>query len=265
MRVFKSNEQLCIVLVIMCLTSVTSHKKTGCIQVNHCKYIVNDGSGVIDLAALGDSDGFLVRYGKVPAADVSEGSEILVSFSPCHPFSEPVAEIAATECLDVAVCLIVRHHAGTGQARSYLNFGRHEGGEFNYSNQTQTLSVTYPALYRSSTKTMVHYRCSGNRSVSYSQVLSSPDAFEIFVQSPCACPNRCYLEDVGPGTIILIILCLAAAAYFILGSCALRPIRTPNGIQIVPEENMWCVLCYAFAEKQGRKRRKSYCLKGDTF
>lgn len=106
MGVSRSNE-LGIVL-FMCLISVTCHRKTGCIQVNPCKYIVNDGSGVIDLAALGDSDGFLVRYGRVSSADVSAGSEVLVSFSPCHPFSEPVAEIAATECLDVAVCLIVR-------------------------------------------------------------------------------------------------------------------------------------------------------------
>lgn len=68
-------------------------------------------------------------------------------------------------------------------------------------------------------QTVVHYRCSPNRSISYSlRFHRSITPLQIWVESPCACPNACTLVDVGPGTIFLIILCLSITAYFILGT-----------------------------------------------
>lgn len=70
---------------------------SGCFKVNSCKCIMKDGSGVIDLGALGDADGFLGRLRPL-------GADTFLSFSPCLPFSEPGAE-----CSDVASCLTVRY------------------------------------------------------------------------------------------------------------------------------------------------------------
>ncbi|XP_015222720.2 uncharacterized protein [Lepisosteus oculatus] len=236
------------------------NKKPGCLKVSHCKCLLKDGSGVINLAALGGSAGLPQRYRAEPAG----ADEVLVSFSPCSPFSEP-AEVPGTQCLEVAACVVVRHHTSSGGVESrYFNYGQHEGNEFRYDNQSRTLSVTYPVLSSSLVHTVVHYHCSPNHSVSLSQPVEHNRALEIFVRSPCACPNSCNLEDVGPMTIFLIVLCLGTAAYFILGSCALRPFRSTQGVQIRPEESLWCVLCYQFTEERGRRLGRSQCIKEET-
>ncbi|XP_035235847.1 uncharacterized protein LOC118206837 [Anguilla anguilla] len=244
--------------------SVPEKKKAGCIKVNNCKCIMSDGSGVINLAALGDSDGYLERFKPILSEKVPASTEILLSFSPCLPFSEP-EDFTGTDCLDVAACLIVRHRKNNRFVSRYINYGRHEGNEFQYNDSTKTLSVAYPVLSTSHPQTIVHYHCSPNRSITFSHHFGRGVPLQIQVDSPCACPNACALEDVGPGTIFLIILCLSMTAYLILGSCALRPFRTSSGVQIAPEESLWCMLCYLFTERKGKRpRRKCYSLKEET-
>ncbi|XP_029467212.1 uncharacterized protein LOC115096562 isoform X2 [Rhinatrema bivittatum] len=189
----------------------------GCLRLSHCRCLRTDGSGLVNLAAVADPEGFVFRAQPLP----SGARGISASFSPCFPFSEP-AGLPGSGCQDVAVCV-----AGRYPGSPYTDFGRHEGNEFNYSNETKILTVTYH--------------------VSYQSVTEDPDVLQIYVQSPCACPNSCQLEDVGPGTIILIILLLALALYFLFGSCSLRPTRTAEGIEMVPEEHVWCHFCYAFS------------------
>ncbi|KAL4622625.1 hypothetical protein GN956_G20150 [Arapaima gigas] len=230
------------------LSSSTSlPKKAGCIKVNHCKCILADGSGVISLAALGDSQGYVGRLKPIQPGDVPN-SEVLLSFNPCLPFSEP-EDFASTDCVDVAACVIVRDHTFR-YTTHYINYGRHEGSIFKYNNNVKTLTISYLVHSSSQIQTRVHFHCSPNRSFSVSHRLGAEVPLEMWVDSPCACPNACNLEDVGPGTILLIILCLSATAYFILGSCALRPFRTRSGVQITPEDRVWCTLCYLFAESQ---------------
>ncbi len=68
--------------------------------------------------------------------------------------------------------------------------------------------------------TVVHYHCNPNQSTSLirDQSFSTEEPLQIWVESPCACPNACAMGDLGLGTIFLIILSLSAAAYFILGN-----------------------------------------------
>ncbi|XP_067087245.1 uncharacterized protein [Osmerus mordax] len=124
----------------------------------------------------------------------------------------------------------------------------------------KTLSVSYFALANNKQpQTIVHYHCSPNHTTSFVQDFSIDIPLQIWVESACACPNACAISDLGPGTIFLIILSLSAAAYLILGSCALRPFRTSSsGVQIAPEDNTWCMLCYLFAERKGGKPRRRY-------
>ncbi|KAI4888953.1 hypothetical protein NFI96_028471 [Prochilodus magdalenae] len=234
-------------------------KKSGCIKVNHCKCILGDGGGLIDLEPLADAQGFLERSKPVPFEDTPPDAEVLVSFSPCLPFSQ--SEFTVTDCTDVAACVIL----SSRQTNRYMNYGRHEGNQFHYNETTRTLSVSYPVSSDSEAQTVVHYRCSPNRSIFYSlRFPNSNTPLQIWVESPCACPSACALLDVGPGTIFLVILCLSITTYFILGSCGLRPFRSSSGVQIAPEDSVWCMLCYKFTDQPSRKRKRQYSLREDT-
>ncbi|XP_062418301.1 uncharacterized protein LOC119225605 [Pungitius pungitius] len=206
---------------------------------------MKDGSGVINLKAMGDAEGFLGRWKPV-------STEVLLSFSPCQPFSQP-EDLAGTDCTNVAACLIVRLN---GYTSHYLSYGRHDGNEFHYNGTTKTLSVSYMGEDEQPL-TVVHYHCSPNQSASLiSQLsLSAQQPLHIWVESPCACPNYCAMGDLGVGTIFLIILSLSAAAYFILGCCALRPFRSSSGVQISPEHSVWCMMCYHCTESRPARRR----------
>ncbi|KAL2092018.1 hypothetical protein ACEWY4_011816 [Coilia grayii] len=242
------------------------HKHSGCIKVNQCKCIMTDGSGIIDLASLGDADGFLERLEPLRTDGAPISTELLLSFSPCLPFSEP-EDFVGTACTDVAACLIVRFHKNNQRyLNRYLNYGRHIDNHFHYNNTMKTLTVSYFGKSFSQPLTVVRYHCSPNRSISATLSFSADVPLQIWVESPCACLNACTLEDVGPGTIFLIILCLSATAYLILGACALRPFRTSQaGVQIAPEDSVWCMLCYQFTDRQRVKpRRRHYSLREDT-
>ncbi|XP_072537096.1 uncharacterized protein [Salminus brasiliensis] len=243
------------------VSSVSVKRKSGCIKVNQCKCILWDGSGLIDLQPLADAQGFLTRTRHIPFEDTPWDTEVLLSFSPCLPFSEP-EEFPVTDCTDVAACLLLRSKSHTNR---YVNYGRHEGNKFYYNETIKTLSVFYSVSSHTEAQTVVHYRCSLNQSISYSLRFSQGNTpLQIWVESPCACPNACALVDVGPGTIFLIILCLSITAYFTLGSCALRPFRSSSGVQIVPEDSVWCMLCYRFTDRPSTKRKRHCSLREDT-
>nr|XP_046241981.1 uncharacterized protein LOC124057611 [Scatophagus argus] len=228
-----------------------SAKKLGCFKVNNCKCIMKDGSGVINLKAMGDADGFLGRLKPVSAENMwASGrsmSEVLLSFSPCQPFSQP-EDLTGTDCTNVAVCLTVRYRRDFSH---YISYGRHEGNEFHYNNTLKMLSVLYFS-HDEQPLTIVHYHCNPNQSTSFirDHSLSMEEPLQIWVESPCACPNACAMGDLGLGTIFLIILSISAAAYFILGSCALRPFRSSGGVQISPEHSVWCMVCCLCAERR---------------
>lgn len=98
---------LCFAVSSSSLAPHPSSKKSGCFKVNNCKCIMKDGSGVINLKAMGDADGFLGRLKPVSSEDMPASAEILLSFSPCQPFSQP-EELTGADCTNVAACLIVR-------------------------------------------------------------------------------------------------------------------------------------------------------------
>ncbi|ROI64792.1 hypothetical protein DPX16_3339 [Anabarilius grahami] len=231
-------------------------KHSGCIKVNQCKCLMRDGSGLIDLGSVADEDGFIQRLKPLPSAP--QNMDVLLSFSPCLAFSQP-EHFTVSDCTNVAACVIRRIHQDNMYITQYLNYGRHEGNKFSYDDSKKTLSVSYYMFSDSEPQTVVHYRCSPNHSITSSQSFSADAPLQMWVDSPCACPNACAPVDVGPGTILLIILCLSVTAYFIIGSCALRPFRTSNGVQIAPEDSVWCMICC-----QLTVRRKRRCSLRDT-
>lgn len=89
------------------VSSESVKRKSGCIKVNNCKCILRDGSGLIDLESLADAQGFLEHTKHIPLEDTSQDTEVLLSFSPCLPFSLP-EKFMVTDCTDVAACLILR-------------------------------------------------------------------------------------------------------------------------------------------------------------
>ncbi|XP_032904610.1 uncharacterized protein LOC116990771 isoform X2 [Amblyraja radiata] len=238
-------------LLLILQSSPSFSQRSECIKLNSCKCIMKDGSGVINLAAVGDDNGFLARDKSLTTSSSGDSDlNILYSFSPCRPFSEPF--MFASDCSDVAVCLIFRYQAQGRENVNFHNYGRHKLNEFNYDNKSKILTVTYSASPSSSRQTVVRYICSSSRSVTPSQEPENPDVLWISIDSPCACPNSCKPTDVGPGTIILVVFSITITAYFLFGLCAFDPVRTPNGIEIIPKENIWLSLCFACV-----KRRKS--------
>ncbi|XP_069379174.1 uncharacterized protein [Paralichthys olivaceus] len=263
----------------------SSAKKSGCFKVNNCQCIMKDGSGVINLNAMGDADGFLGQLKPLSAENIPVDTEILLSFSPCQPFSQP-EDLTGEDCANTAACLIIRYQRLNTYINRCIGYGRHEGNEFHYNDTLKMLSVSYfgeqshhilyvtelsvsmvqPDSQSSSPPvpadekqplTVVHYHCNPNQSTSFirDQRLSTEEPLQIWVESPCACPNACTMGDLGLGTIFLIILSLSAAAYFILGSCALRPFRSSSGVQISPEHSVWCMICYLCTERGSETRR----------
>ncbi|XP_034728128.1 uncharacterized protein LOC117945000 [Etheostoma cragini] len=228
-----------------------SAKKQGCFKINNCKCIMKDGSGVINLNAMGDAEGFLGHFKPVSAENMSVGAEILLSFSPCQPFSQP-EDLIGADCTNVAACLIVRLNRYSSR---YITYGRHDGNEFHYNDTLKMLSVSY-FVHAGQPLTVVHYHCNPNQSTSFirDQKLGTGEPLQIWVESHCACPNACAMGDLGIGTIFLIILSLSAAAYFILGSCALRPFQSSSGVQISPEHSVWCMICYLCTESRSARR-----------
>ncbi|XP_059194128.1 uncharacterized protein LOC131975450 isoform X2 [Centropristis striata] len=217
---------------------------------------MKDGSGVINLKAMGDGEGFLGRLKPVSAEKLPVSAEIFLSFSPCQPFSQP-EDLAGADCTNVAACLVVRYHRLNRYISRYISYGRHEGNEFHYNDTLEMLSVSYFVHDDDEQPlTVVHYHCNPNQPASFirDQSLSSEEPLQIWVESPCACPNACAMGDLGLGTIFLIILSLSAAAYFILGSCALRPFRSSSGVQISPEHSVWCMICYLCTERRPTRR-----------
>lgn len=91
-------------MLLSCLGLVLGDPN-GCMKVNPCKCLMKDGSGVVNLAALGNIEGFLIRNRKVQRDAEGKSVEQSVTFSPCHPFSEPMALM---NCSHVAVCVVSR-------------------------------------------------------------------------------------------------------------------------------------------------------------
>ncbi|KAK2902595.1 hypothetical protein Q8A73_012341 [Channa argus] len=238
----------------------SSAEKPACFKVNNCKCIMKDGSGVINLDIIGDAHGFLGHLKPVLAENMSINAEILLSFSPCQPFSHPEdLTLTRSDCTNVAACLIIRYDRLNREISHRISYGRHDGNEFHYNNTLKMLSVSYFA-HSERPLTVVYYHCNPNQSTSFilDQKLSTEEPLQIWVESPCACPNVCARGDLGLGTIFLIALSLTAAAYFILGSCALRPFRSSSGVQISPEHSVWCTICFLCAEKQPKRNHYTH-------
>ncbi|XP_056394923.1 uncharacterized protein LOC130290830 [Hyla sarda] len=219
----------------------------GCIKVNPCKCLMKDGSGVVNLAALGNMAGFLTQNMKVRREVQGKSVEQSITFSPCHPFSEPMALV---NCSHVAVCVVSRDPEAKENVPQYTGFGTHDGNEFVYSNESKILSVTYRASQESPLRTVVHYNCSSVSMVTFPPVEDMTEVLEILVQSPCACPSSCQAEDVGPGNIILIMFVVSLTAYFLFGVSTLRSMQTLEGSHVTPEPHIWCGICSLFWRNQ---------------
>uniref|UniRef100_A0A8D2ZE30 Uncharacterized protein n=1 Tax=Scophthalmus maximus TaxID=52904 RepID=A0A8D2ZE30_SCOMX len=242
---------LCFSMFSSCLCPHPSSAQLGCFKVNNCQCIMKDGSGVINLNTMGDAGGFLGQLKPVWTENAPGEAETLLSFSPCQPFSPP-EDLTGADCTDVAACLIFRYNTHSTRC---IGYGRHDGNKFHYNDTLKILSVSYFA-HEEQPSTVVHYHCDPNLSASFirDQRLSGEEPLQIWVESPCACANACSMGDLGLGTIFLIILSLSAAAYFILGSCALRPLRSSSGVQISPEHSVWCMICFFCTERRREGR-----------
>ncbi len=172
---------LSVLSVVYFSLGLTAAEHSGCIKVNRCKCLMRDGSGLIDLSSVADEDGFIQRL--KPLASAWRNTDVLLSFSPCLPFSEP-EDFSGTACTDVAACVVIRSdqityneslwsryqlaeaeypicccisephgrcfcrvHQDNRFIDQYLNYGRHEDNTFSYNDSKKSLTVSYSSKY----------------------------------------------------------------------------------------------------------------------
>lgn len=70
---------------------------------------MKDGSGLINLEAIGDTSGFLEHLRPISGHRTAESDEILLSFSPCRPFSQS-EDLTESDCTNIAASIIIRYH-----------------------------------------------------------------------------------------------------------------------------------------------------------
>ncbi|XP_074067168.1 uncharacterized protein LOC141505320 [Macrotis lagotis] len=198
-----------------------------CVQAYPCQCLLQGSHQVINLAAVGALT--------IPIAPHKE-SEGYIQFSPCQPFSEP-ANTTPTDCVQVAACVTLRR-AGSGDLH-HIAYGRHQRSEFRYNSSTRVLTVTYPAW--PSRNTQVHFNCSPVKIVTHMSLL--PTHLEVFIQTPCACPDRCQPWSPEPSSLIVISFFVTLGIYLIWGVCGLSANHTNRGSQLIPQDHFWCSPC----------------------
>ncbi|XP_027725505.1 uncharacterized protein LOC114048655 [Vombatus ursinus] len=201
----------------------------GCVQVHPCTCLLRGSHQVINLAAVGPLT--------IPLAPDKEPGGY-VQFSPCQPFSEP-ANLISTDCVQVAACVTLRQ-AGSGDLH-HTAYGRHQRSEFWYNSSTRVLTVTYPAWPSSSLNTLVHFNCSPVRTVAHMSLLSTH--LEVFIQTPCACPDHCRLWSPEPSSLIAISFFVTLGIYLLWGVCGLPAINTDRGSWLIPQDQFGCSPC----------------------
>ncbi|KAM5146740.1 uncharacterized protein ACMZJ9_013903 [Mantella aurantiaca] len=224
-------------IILLCCMGLVMGDPYGCMKVNPCKCLMKDGSGVINLSALGDMEGFLIRDREVERDVDEHRMDQTVTFSPCLPFSEPMALV---NCSRVAVCVVTRNPQTEGSIPQYVGYGQHEDNEFSYSNESKVLTVTYKGNHF---RAIVHFNCSPTTLVTFPSISDSSDVMEITVHSPCVCPSSCQAEDVGPGNIILLMFAVSLAAYLVFGARSLHSMQKREESQVSPEPRIWFSVC----------------------
>ncbi|XP_043836775.1 uncharacterized protein LOC122738961 [Dromiciops gliroides] len=200
-----------------------------CVQLHPCRCLLQESHQMINLAAMGPLT--------IPLAPDKEPGGY-VQFSPCQPFSEP-ANLTATDCVQVAACVTLRQ-AGSGDLH-HTAYGRHQRSELRYDNSTRVLTISYPAWPSSSLNTLVHFNCSPMRTVAHVSLL--PTHLEVFIQTPCACPDHCQPWSPEPSLLIAISFFVTLGIYLLWGVCGLQAIHIKRGSQLIPQDQLWCSPC----------------------
>ncbi|XP_072488643.1 uncharacterized protein [Notamacropus eugenii] len=178
-----------------------------CVQVHPCTCLLQGSHQVINLAAVGPLT--------IPLAPDKE-PEGYIQFSPCQPFSEP-ANLTSTECVQVAACVTLRQ-AGSGD-----------------------LHHTTYAWPSSVLNTLAHFNCSPVSTMVHVSLL--PTHLEVFIQTPCACPDHCRLWSPDPSFLIVISFFVTLGIYLLWGICGLPVIHTNRGNQLIPQDHFGCNPC----------------------
>ncbi|KAL5012266.1 hypothetical protein ScPMuIL_010817 [Solemya velum] len=197
-----------------------------CRQEGTCSCSLMDGSGVIDLKTVANSD--KPRF-KIPGADTADKDEYF--YNPCYPFS-----IAASHnhCTDASAC---RYDGVTG---IYQNLALAQSAKFDYDKDIGQIFIHYRSSPQDrNLSTRVYLRCDDNNVLSLNDY--SETSVNFTLSSPCVCPNGC-LPVLSVGTIVIIVFSLFLLTYLCVGMLYKKAVFGAVGQELVPNHDFWVAL-----------------------
>lgn len=202
-----------------------------CVQVYPCACLFDDGSGVIDITSLGNSDG-TPRFDKIVGGDF-----YYYSYNPCKPFTQ-------LKCKDAAVCQI--------NADSSASYQAGDANTESWSFDGSDVQVYYNSMTETYRQTYVTLRCDPMADTPKIQALGETGTavYKLILTTKCACKNGCQggqiiidVEvSVSTGSILLIIFFSLLFVYFVAGSVINKYQRQRAGAEIVPNSSFWLAL-----------------------
>ncbi|CAF3374870.1 unnamed protein product [Rotaria socialis] len=193
------------------------------VKTDDCQYSTPEG--IFDLRTFGYKN--QPKYKNVAAS----GSPFLkFSFNGCFPYS------TTDTCKNAAACV-------TDQITSTdMLIARQVNRKFTYAHGIITIVYTDGAA----STVNVFLICNDTESAQAAQINDNTYLFNI--ESKCACPGKCiYTPDESSGgltggAIFIIILVSAMAIYAIASVIFLRFVKHEQGINLVPNRNLWLQL-----------------------
>ncbi|BFY97362.1 hypothetical protein BsWGS_00402 [Bradybaena similaris] len=220
-----------------------------CTADGPCRCVMSDGSGVVDISSIGNSDG-TARFPESPACNGD-----MFSYNPCFPSG-------VQECANAAVCQAVNN--------SFLNIGSQDSALWSY--RVQYPIITYTSVGK---KTEVMLICHENFTSPQLTVIGQfpSGTIGMMLTSRCACPGGCRGVEptftnsgaLSAGYLALIIFFAVLGAYFIFGTSVNCVRSEKTGIELLPHYAFWAGLPAHILEGLRFTKHTVCCLKDERY
>lgn len=200
------------------------HSK-NCVKNDQCSCTFDDGSGVVDLSALGKKSGDPLIKDE-PAKDYYK-----YSFNPCYPFSE-------WNCENAAGCQIselggIAYNIGDAKKVAFSFDGTDVIGTYSSENGLRASIVKYKC---DPSVDPPKYSISGE---------TSPGSMKygFTITSRAACPGGAGAAgSISAGSILLIVFFMVLFVYLVTGVIFNRVYRQKSGREVIPNVTFWTAL-----------------------
>ncbi|XP_013380064.1 uncharacterized protein LOC106151379 [Lingula anatina] len=219
----KKENVLCMMLAWSLVLSFTFNIAAArdCVKVNDCSCQMDDGSGLVDIATLGRTDG-------KPAFSGLDPNSVKYSYNPCYPFTDGA-------CENVAACQNLQNQN--------IPIGKQDGSLWNVDPASNELIVTYTQNTTGQEQvTIVTLVC--NKTITDTAdyiaigTVTGNAPYFLSISHKCACPGLC-TPGLSAGTVIIIVFFCVLAVYLIGGVLYTKFVKKSTGMELIPNLDLW--------------------------